>query len=68
MVFAVYGGPLSGNHARREPQPEAKEVAGQRMKRQGVVRLGPVEIDRDSGDGSVGQRERCDHYAPPWQA
>ena len=37
------------------------------MKNEGTVRLCPVQIDRDGGDGDMLQRERDDDWAPPGQ-
>lgn len=38
------------------------------MKNEGMVRLCPVQIDRDGGDGYVRQRKCDDEWSPPGQA
>ena len=59
--------PLPGDHAGRQPQPEAEEVAGKNVESEGMVRLCPVQVDRDGGNGYVRQRERDGDWAPPGQ-
>jgi hypothetical protein len=65
VVLAVDGRPLPGDHAGRQPQPEAEEVAGDRVKVQRPMRLVAVQEDGDAGDGDVGQAQRDQHVTPP---
>jgi hypothetical protein len=46
VVLAVDGHPFLGDHAGRQPQPEAEEVRGNRVQVQRAVRLGSVQEDR----------------------
>ncbi len=43
-------------------------MAGKNMKNEGMMRLCPVQINRDGSDGNVRQRERYDDCAPQGQA
>ena len=65
MVLAMDGGPFLGDHAGREPQPEAEEVRYERMQLERAMRLAAVEIDRDRRDGDVCQCQRGQHVTPP---
>ena len=42
-------------------------MADERMQVEGAVRLGAVQVDRDRGDGDVGEHQRDDDVAPPRQ-
>ncbi len=50
VVLAVNRHPLAGDHAGREPEPEAEEVADRGMHRQRTMRLVAVQENRDAGD------------------
>jgi hypothetical protein len=65
VVLAMDRGPLLRDHAGREPQPEAEEVADDRMQVQGAVRLAAVEIDRDGGDRDLDEDQEGEQIAPP---
>ncbi len=65
VVLAVDRGPLLGDHAGREPEPEAEEMRHDRMQVERAVRLVAVQVDRDRGDGDVRQAERDQREAPP---
>ena len=67
VVFAVDGGPLLGNHAGREPQPEAEEVRNRRMQIKRAVRLVAVQVNRHRRNRDVREPERSQHVAPPRQ-
>ena len=65
VVLAVHRGPFLGLHAGGQPQPEAEEMAYQRMQVERAVRRVPVQIDRDGRNGDVSHCQRGDHVAPP---
>ncbi|MNT25486.1 hypothetical protein D3C72_1610050 [compost metagenome] len=64
MVLAVDGGPLLGDLARRQPQPETEEMAGQRMQFQRPVGLVAVQVNRDAGDRDVGDHHGIQENLP----
>jgi hypothetical protein len=55
VVLSVHRGPFPGDHSRRQPQPEAEEVAYRRMQLERAMRLVTMEINGDGCDGDVGQ-------------
>src|SRR5688572_22942354 len=57
--------PFPRAHSRREPQPDAEEVARDRMQLDRAMRLAAMQEDGDGSDGDVGQPERDQHVAPP---
>ena len=67
MVFAVNGRPLLGHLAGGQPQPETEKVRGNGVQVQSAVRLVTVQVNRDAGDGDVGQGQGDQHHLPPRQ-
>ena len=53
VMLAVDGCPRLRRHARGAPQPEAEEVADDRMQIQRPMRGMTMQINRYSGDGDV---------------
>jgi hypothetical protein len=67
VVLAMDRHPFLGDHAGREPQPEAEEVTDRRMKIEAPVRLRAVQVNGYGGDGDVREHQRDHEVAPPWQ-
>src|SRR4249920_544448 len=67
VMLPVDGHPLPGDHARREPDPEAEEMTGYRVKIQRAMCLMPMKEYRDRGDREMGQRKRDQYIRPPRQ-
>ncbi|KAG0162141.1 hypothetical protein DFQ30_003097 [Apophysomyces sp. BC1015] len=65
MVFAVDRRPLTGDHARGQPQPETEKVAGDRMQVQCAVRLVPMQVNGYADDRDVRHHQRVQHDLPP---
>ena len=65
VVLAVDRGPLLGDHARGHPQPEAEEMAHDRVHVEGAVRLATVQVDGDACDGDLDQHQQGEQVAPP---
>jgi len=65
VVLAMDRRPLLRDHAGGEPQPEAEEVADDRVQVERTVRLAPVEIDRDGGDRDLDEDQEGEQVAPP---
>jgi hypothetical protein len=53
VVLAVNGSPFFGNHAGGEPEPETKEVRGNRMQIERTVRLAAVQENGDASNSDV---------------
>ena len=67
VMLAVNGGPRFGGHAGGCPQPEAKEMADDGVQIQRAMRGVTVQINRDRGDGDMGQSQRGGYVTPPRQ-
>src|SRR5712691_598698 len=65
MVLTMDGGPFLGDHAGRQPQPEAEEMRYERMQLECAMRLAAVEIDGHRRDGDVRQCKRGKRVPPP---
>ncbi|EWS63747.1 hypothetical protein Y695_03018 [Hydrogenophaga sp. T4] len=65
MVLAVDRRPLLGHHAGGHPEPEAEEVRGNGVQVQRTVRRVAVQVDRDAGDGDVGEHQSDQQHLPP---
>jgi hypothetical protein len=65
VVLAVNSGPLFGDHASGEPEPEAKEVRSNRMQIERTVRLAAVQENSNACDRNVGYRQGKQHNLPP---
>ena len=57
VVLAVDRGPFLRDHAGRHPQPEAEEVAGDRMQVQRAMRLAAMQEDGNGRNRDVGDSE-----------
>mmetsp|Transcript_10425 Transcript_10425/g.42444 ORF Transcript_10425/g.42444 Transcript_10425/m.42444 type:complete len:581 (+) Transcript_10425:6181-7923(+) len=64
VVLAVDRHPLTGDHARRHPEPEAEEVRGDGAEIQRTVGLGAMQEDRDRSDRDVGDNQCVDDKLP----
>src|SRR5215471_1571939 len=58
VMLAVYRDPFAGDHARREPQPEAEEMTRDRMQSERAMRLMAMQEDRDARDRHVREKQR----------
>ena len=67
MVFAVDRSPLLGHLTGGQPQPEAKEMRGNRMKLKRPVGLVAVQEDCHTDHGDMGHGQREQHDLPPAQ-
>jgi hypothetical protein len=67
MVFAVNGGPLFGDLAGGQPEPEAEKMRRNRMQIQGAMRLMSVQEHGHADHGDVGHCQREQHDLPPSQ-
>jgi len=67
VVLAVNRHPFFRHHAGGQPQPEAEEMADDRVQVERVMRLVPMQIDGHRGDGDVGQYQRRQQCAPDAQ-
>ena len=65
VVLAVNGDPLLGDHAGREPQPEAEEMADGGVELERAMGLRAVQEDRHTGDRDVREGQRHDEVPPP---
>src|SRR5207244_2752241 len=65
MVLAVNGSPFLCHHAGRQPQPQSKEMAHDRMQLEHAMRLMPVQEHGDRDNGDVSQDECRDGVTPP---
>jgi hypothetical protein len=65
VVLAVNRGPLFGDHAGGEPEPETKEVGSNRMQIERTVRLAAVQENSNACDRNVGYRQGKQHNLPP---
>ena len=64
VVLAVDRGPLLGDHARGEPQPEAEEVAHDRVQVERPVRLAAVQVERHARDRDLDEHEQGEECRP----
>ena len=67
MVLAVDRSPFLGDRAGGEPQPEAEEMAGDRMQLQRAMCLVAVQKNGHRCNGDVGERQCGEYIAPPRQ-
>ena len=67
MVLAVNGGPLFGDLARGQPQPESEKMRGHRVQIKRTVRLMPMQEHRHADHGDVGHGQSEQHHLPPTQ-
>ncbi|MCY1231748.1 hypothetical protein D9M72_442080 [compost metagenome] len=65
VVLAMDRGPLPGDHAGGQPQPEAEEMLGDRVQVQRPVRHAAVQEDGDASDGDVRHHQGVDDDLPP---
>ena len=67
VMLTMYCRPFLGHHAGSKPQPEAKEMAGQRMQLKRAMRLMAVQVYGDTGNRNMGKtQDDCD-IPPPRQ-
>src|SRR6516165_10735435 len=64
VMLAMHRDPLARDHARREPEPEAEEVARDRMEIESAMRLMAMQEDRHARDRHVREQQRCADVAP----
>src|SRR5713101_111058 len=67
VVLASDGGPISGFHVGRQPEPQTKEMARDRMQAERMVCLMAVQEHCDGDNCDVGQHQRHHYVAPRWQ-
>jgi hypothetical protein len=65
VVFAVYRRPFFGDLARGQPQPATKKMRWNGVKVQRTVGLMSVQVNRDTGNGDVGEHQGDQHDLPP---
>ena len=65
VVLAMHRHPFARLHAGREPEPEAEEVARDRMQVERAMRLAAMQEQRDGDDRDVSKRKRRRDIAPP---
>jgi hypothetical protein len=64
VMLAVDGDPFVGDHASRQPEPEAEEMRRDGTEIQRPVSLGTMQEDRDRSDRDVRHNQRIDHQLP----
>src|SRR6185369_7960604 len=64
VMLTMHGDPLARDHARRDPEPEAEEMARDRMQIERPMSLMAMQEDRDAGDRHVREQQRDAKVAP----